>query len=77
MTKENEEIKDNLKFVKPNGGIDVDAITKEAQRELDADAAKEMKKRVKELLKKKADAEKVVKNIDREIEDLQAELAGE
>lgn len=47
----------------------------QAQAEVEAEARKENVARFKQLLEQKAKAEKTLRNLDREIEDLEAELA--
>ena len=50
------------------------SIKEMAQLELKKEKAEEAKERLKELYSKKHDAEKIVKNIDREIDDYLEQL---
>ena len=74
MSEEKENV---LKFVRDDGKLDVQKLKEEARNEMAAEKAKDAKKRIKDLLRKKAEAEKIVKNIDLEIKDLEAELIEE
>jgi hypothetical protein len=61
----------------PKIKIDGAQAKKEAAAELRGEQVEEAKIRFKEKLSELADAEKMVANIQREIEDLEAELSGE
>ena len=54
--------------------IDIKKVTEEAASELTEERTKKAKEALKHLYRKKAQAEQVVKNIDREIADYVAEL---
>lgn len=55
----------------------VDELFEEVRAEVNEDEIKTAKLQIKNLLQQKAKAEKVVKNIDRQIEDLKLKIAGE
>lgn len=54
--------------------IDVTKVKEEAEKELAEEQAKLAKERIKSLLRKKADAEKILRNIEQEIADAYATL---
>ncbi len=56
------------------GLVDIDAVEKEAQRQLQEEAKTKAVKKLKDLYKKKSDAEAIVRNIDREIADAKASI---
>ena len=62
-------------MVKRFHGVDLGKVKAEAEKEVAEEKSKEAKGEVKALLRKLDDAEKVVANIKREIEDLYAEIS--
>lgn len=55
----------------------VDGLFKEVQAEVNQEALDKAKIQIKDLLRQKANAEKVVANIDRQIEELKLKLSQE
>jgi hypothetical protein len=54
--------------------IDIKKVQEEAQAEITEERTKKAKEKIKDLLRKKAQAEQVVKNIERELTDLYAQI---
>lgn len=55
----------------------IEALFDEVRDEVNEDEVKRAKLLIKELLQQKSKAEKVVKNINRQIEDLKLKISGE